>query len=100
MIDPIINQQLYLSLKSNGTCTMENISPGTQENLSFGTWTLNGTTLICTLTCPYGYTTNIGLNMTYTGTYDSKSNTIKGAFHLASPSGTTDNGTFSLSKKY
>jgi hypothetical protein len=91
-------QPFFLSLKSNGTCTMENISPGTQENLSFGTWSLNATSLTCNLTCPYGYATNIGLNMTFTGIFDSDLGTIKGSFHLVSPSGATDNGTFSLTK--
>jgi hypothetical protein len=92
------NQTAFLSIKTNGTCTLENISPGTQENFNYGIWNLTGNTLTCTLTCPYGYLTNIGLQETFTGTFDSKLGTIKGTFHLVSPAGLTDDGTFSLTK--
>lgn len=91
-------QPFFLSIKSDGTCTSENISPGTQENLSYGTWTLSGQTLTCNLLCAYGYSSNIGLHMTFTGTFDSNAKTVKGSFHLVSPSGDTDDGTFTLTK--
>ena len=95
-----ITQPVFISIKSDGTCTSENISPWTQENLSYGTWSLDGTTITCNLLCTYGYVTNVGLQMTFTGTFDSREERISGTFHLAAPSGDTQDGTFSLVKTY
>ena len=93
-----ITQPFFLSLKSDGTCTSENISPGTQKNLSYGIWVLNGTTFTCEVLCVYGYPSNLSLKMTFTGTFDSNAGTLKGSFNLASPSGATGIGTFVLAE--
>lgn len=93
-----ITQPFFLSLKSDGTCTSENISPGTQENLSFGSWNISGTDLTVNLLCKYGYITNLDLQMDFSGVYDSTQSKIIGTFHLQSPSGATENGTFELTR--
>ncbi len=96
--DPTHTEPIFLSLKTNGTCTLENISPGIQENFSFGTWSLTGSAFTCNLKCIYGYPSNVNLQMTYIGIFDSSAATIKGNFHLQSLSGVTDDGTFQLAK--
>ncbi len=98
MTEPTHSQPFFLSLKTNGTCTLENISPGTQENFCFGTWVLSGSTLNCNMKCVYGYPSNVNLQMTYTGVFDSSAATIKGSYHLAHPSGVSTDGVFQLVK--
>lgn len=93
-----ITQPFFLSLKTDGTCTSENISPGTQENLSFGTWQLNGVNFQANLICKYGYVTNLELDMEFTGVYDSSQGKITGTFHLESPSGASEDGTFQVTR--
>jgi len=88
----------FLSIKPNGTCFTEGIAPGTQENLGFGTWTLVNSTFTFDITWVYGYSTNIGLHVTGTGTFNSSNGTLTGTSLGVAPSGATNNATFSLVK--
>ena len=93
-----ITQPFNISLKTNGTCFSENISPGTQENFSYGNWNLSSDSIFINMTCVYGYPTNINLDMRFRGRYNSAASSINGTFFLESPSGATDAGTFSISR--
>lgn len=88
-----------LSVKTDGTCTCEGISPGTQENLGYGTWSLVESKFTFNIKWVYGYSTNINLQVTNTATFNTSNGTITGGvYHAVSPSGATNDGTFSLTK--
>jgi len=93
------NLPFNLSVKADGTCTAEGIAPGTQENFGYGTWSLSDTTFTYSLTWVYGYSTNVGVKGTYTAIFNSTAATLtSGTWHIAAPSGATDNGIFSMSR--
>lgn len=87
-------QYFSFIIKPDGIMVVET-KWSTQQHLSNGTWSLNGTTLSCSFTCVYGISSNIGVTEVTTATWDNASK-LTGTWRNAAP--LTGSGTIKLTK--
>lgn len=91
-------QAFAVSIKPDGTTTYENTISGTRQFCA-GTWTLTGSTLTCNFTCIYGLPGNVGVQQTYTATFNPADGTLSaGQWVNTAPPAAANSGTFELTK--
>jgi len=92
---PALGEQYFsLIIKPDGTM-INDTKYTNQQNLSIGTWTLNGTTLSCTFTNIYGQAVHLGVQETTTSTWD-KTGKLSGTWQNVGPQ--TGSGTIKLTR--
>lgn len=91
-------QAFAVSIKPDGTTTYENTISGTRQFCA-GTWTLTGSTLTCNFTCIYGLPGSVGVQQTYTATFNPADGTLSaGQWVNTAPPAAANSGTFELTK--
>ena len=91
-------EPLAISLKPDGAATYEGIALGTRH-FSAGTWVLSGTTLTCNFTAIYGLAINVGVQQTFTATFNPADGTLSsGQWVNTAPPAAANSGTFTVTK--
>ena len=89
------SQYFSFIIKPDGTMINDTRGAG-QQHIAVGTWALKGKTFICSFTCIYGSSSNIGITETATAKWDKTGKLTNGVWKNVAP--LTGSGRFELKR--